>query len=238
MPTANPELQKSLKKAKSKRMMFAYVAKGAEGTLLVARKVKPKEIADARKELGGGTVYKGQCFGEGTTMVFELAKEPPGALQQQIRKRMKDDAGLSMPVEVRVNEKAEEELPEEVEGAEPEAEEGDEAPPPPGTKPTEGPPAGQGLGAWQAARELVVKDLRAVAAQIAATKDPTAAAAIVELQSIIKQLTPAPTTPQQVAELDRYLRTDDVITAAEEIPSEMGTVRIREPLLKALESLK
>jgi hypothetical protein len=48
-------------------------------------------------------------IGEEGTLVFELAKEPPATLAGQLRHRVKVDAGLSCPVEVRTNEQAEEE---------------------------------------------------------------------------------------------------------------------------------
>lgn len=102
------------------------------------------------------------------------------------------------------------------------------------------PPSADGKGnlaGWQTARETAVSQLKVVAAKVAATKDPDAVKVIVELQSIIKNLTPSPTTPQQVAELERYLA-DDVITAAEEVPPEYGTLHLRQPLLKALAKLK
>ena len=94
-----------------------------------------------------------------------------------------------------------------------------------------------GLRAWQAARQDAVDQLTSVAKAIAATKDPDARPAIIQLQSIIKNLTPAPETPEQIAELDRYLRDDDVITAAEEAPPAFGPIVLRDPLLKALATL-
>jgi hypothetical protein len=98
-------------------------------------------------------------------------------------------------------------------------------------------PTAAGLKAWQQARERVVAQIRQTSDLIAATGDPEAGGAVVELQSIVKNLTPKPATTQQVAELDRYLRTDDVIASAEEIPDEFGRLSIREPLLAALEQL-
>ena len=48
-------------------MFFALVAKGSEGKLLVDKKnISAKETADAKKECGGGTIYKGRCTGEDT----------------------------------------------------------------------------------------------------------------------------------------------------------------------------
>jgi hypothetical protein len=94
-----------------------------------------------------------------------------------------------------------------------------------------------GMKRWQAARSNAVEQLNKIAKAIAATRDPDAKGAIIELQSIVKNLTPSPGTPQQIAELDRYLREDDVITAAEEVPPRFGKLKIREPLLKALAAL-
>ena len=101
------------------------------------------------------------------------------------------------------------------------------------------PPLADGLAAWKAAREKVVKRLRRIADKINATGDPDAPAVVIELLSIVKNLTSKPTTPQQVAELDRHLRTDDVITDAEEvIPPDFYTPEIRKPLLAALEQIQ
>jgi hypothetical protein len=100
-------------------------------------------------------------------------------------------------------------------------------------------PLADALAAWKAARERVVKRLRRTADKITATGDPDAPAAVIELLSIVKNLTPRPATRQQVAELDRYLRTDDVITAAEEvIPPDFDTPAVRGPLLAALEQIR
>jgi hypothetical protein len=102
---------------------------------------------------------------------------------------------------------------------------------------TETPKTDGALAGWQAAREKAVGELKAVATAVAATKDPDAPKVIVELQSIIKNLTSAPTTPQQVAEMEKYLA-DDVITAVEEVPPEYGKLNIRKPLLAALAKMK
>lgn len=108
-----------------------------------------------------------------------------------------------------------------------------------GTVPPVAPPLADGLAAWKVARQKVVKQLRRVADKINATNDADAPAVVVELLSIVKNLTPKPATSQQVAELDRYLRTDDVITEAEEvIPPDFYTPTIRKPLLAALEQIK
>ena len=108
-----------------------------------------------------------------------------------------------------------------------------------GAVPPAAPPLADGLAAWKAARETVVKRLRRIADKINATGDADAPAVVIELLSIVKNLTSKPATPQQVAELDRYLRTDDVITDAEEvIPPDFYTPEIRKPLLAALEQIQ
>ncbi len=98
------ELANALKAAKSKPMFFAFVAKGTEGKLLVAKaKVPAKEVAEAKKASGGGTVFQGRCVYEGDTLVCELPKEGPGTLAGLIKKTIKNEAGLSMNVTLRVN---------------------------------------------------------------------------------------------------------------------------------------
>jgi len=113
-------LANALKQAKTKPMSFAFVAKGAEGKLLVNKiKIPPKDTADAKKSLGGGTIFKGRCLFENDVMVFEVAKEPPGTLANLIKKLIKNDAALTMNVLVRVNPELAE--GDETEGGEPPA---------------------------------------------------------------------------------------------------------------------
>lgn len=91
---------------------------------------------------------------------------------------------------------------------------------------------------WQAVRTTVVEQLRKLGAAIVAAKDPEAKDAIILLQAVVKNLTPQPDTPQKVAELERYLQTDDVIAEAE-APNPFGVaIEIRTPLLAALQKLK
>jgi hypothetical protein len=100
----NAELASALKMAKTKPMFFAFVAKGMEGTLLVEKaKIPSKKTAEAKKAIGGRTIYKWRCFVEEGEMVFEIAAEPPANLAAIIKKVMKSDAGLTMNVVIRVN---------------------------------------------------------------------------------------------------------------------------------------
>jgi hypothetical protein len=100
----NAELTNALKMAKTKPMFFAFVAKGSEGTLLVEKaKIPAKKTADAKKDLGGGTIFKGRCLFEDGSLVFEVPAEPPGNLAALLKKHIKSDAGLMMDVVVRVN---------------------------------------------------------------------------------------------------------------------------------------
>jgi hypothetical protein len=101
--TIDKELANALKAARGgKPMQFAFLPKGSEGKLLVDKKVPPKVIADTKKETGATSVFKGRCVAEDGTLVFYVAKEPPGPLLGQLKKRLKDDAGLTCPVEIRV----------------------------------------------------------------------------------------------------------------------------------------
>jgi hypothetical protein len=223
-------LVKAVKSARAgKPHKFAFIQKAPGGKLLLAKQLPPKNIAAAKKEVGSNTVFQGRCVGEQGILYFEVAKEAPPALPLQIKRVIKQDAGLAVDCLVRVKGDADEEL----EGEESESET------PPVAPPAE--PAAPGtnkMAVWTAAREAAVKDLRAIAAKVAATKDPDAAGVIIELQSIISNLTASPTSPQQVAELERYLTTDDVITVAEAVPKQFGTLKLREPLLKAVAALK
>jgi hypothetical protein len=133
MPVDQAQLSTALKQAKTIPMRFAFVAKGAEGRLLVEKKKVPaKEVANAKKECGGGTIFAGRCLFEDGTMVFEVPVEPPGTLENLIKKIIKSDAAQTMHVIVRVNPAlASEEEDEQHETAVPASEDAVPSPPPP-----------------------------------------------------------------------------------------------------------
>ena len=111
--TIDKDLTTTLKAARGgKPMRFAFFPKGAEGKLLVGKKIPAQEIAETKKATGAGSVLKGRCVGEDGTLVFYVVKVPPGTLYGQLRKRLKDDAGLTWPIEIRVSADAEAELAE------------------------------------------------------------------------------------------------------------------------------
>lgn len=99
------------------------------------------------------------------------------------------------------------------------------------------PEAGEGLAAWRQARSAAVTSLNALADAVGKLDIPEAPAAMILLRSVRANLTEAPTTPRQIAELRRYLQNDDVIDEAEH-PNGFGiTVSLRAPLLAALDGL-
>jgi hypothetical protein len=99
---AEVNLAAALKQAKSKQMFFAFVGKGTEGKLIVSRtKISPKEIAEAKKETGG-TAVTGKCFGDGSGLVFAVAKPAPATLGAALKKAAHRDAGLTIAPDVRV----------------------------------------------------------------------------------------------------------------------------------------
>jgi hypothetical protein len=147
MAQVDAKLVASLKQAKTNTMSFVFVAKGNEGKLLVdKKKISPKDAAEAKKECGGGTIYKGRCHGEGGTLLFEVGKEVPPSLPTLTKKIIKQDAGLTFDVEYRVaaDLAAEEGQGEaEGEGATPAATLAPSAPPaPPGPQPAQAAQAG------------------------------------------------------------------------------------------------
>lgn len=102
MAAVDAELNTALKQAKSKQMFFAFLGKGTDGKLLVSKsKISAKEIAEAKKELGGGNLVKGKCKGEGKTMVFEVAKDPPGTMAAALKKLLRE-TGLGLLPDIQV----------------------------------------------------------------------------------------------------------------------------------------
>jgi hypothetical protein len=96
------ELQANLNKARSGRMMFAFAHKGNGGSLVVNRTINGQSANKVKESSGGGTLFRGQCFGENGEMIFEVAKEPPAALAAAIKQAIVLHAGLSLKVVVRV----------------------------------------------------------------------------------------------------------------------------------------
>jgi hypothetical protein len=97
------------------------------------------------------------------------------------------------------------------------------------------PPA---MAGWKAARGKAVETLRALAGAVDKMDYLDAPEAVILLRAIAANLTEEPSTPQQLAELRRYLETDDVIEEAEE-PNGFGIeVSLRAPLLEALSALE
>jgi hypothetical protein len=227
MPDAT--LAAALKQAKGKKMFFAFVPKGSDGKLIISKtKIAPKQIAEAKKEIGGGTPVTGKCFGDGATMVFQVAKPAPATLGPALKKVAKRDTGLTIDPEFRLASDADAE--EETTGAAPA---GAGAPAAaavaPKAPPAAAPKAAPNLGPWQAARQDALNELKALATKIAATKHETAGGIIKEIGAIITKL-PANPAPSQIDNLEDFVRHDDTITAAEECPSHFHAVNIREPV--------
>ena len=88
------------------------------------------------------------------------------------------------------------------------------------------------LQQWAKVRGDAVTTLKGVAKEIADLKDPESAKAVIEISAVVKNLTVEPTSPQQIAELVRYIDKDDVVLDVSEFASD-----IRTPLLKVLAQL-
>jgi hypothetical protein len=166
-------------------------------------------------------------------MVFQVAKAAPATLAAALKKAAKRDTGLSIDPDVRVAGDADAE------------EEGTGAPAAGTAAPAVAPAvAGQpapavalNLGPWQAARQKAITDLKALAGKVAGTKHGSAAGVLKEIQYIISRL-PASPAPNEIDKVAAFVRDDDTITAAEDVPGHFHDVDIREPLLKALAALK
>jgi len=94
------------------------------------------------------------------------------------------------------------------------------------------------MAGWQAARGTALGQLKSLENAYRGMDEPEVDEAIILLSAIQANLTAEPGTPQQVAELERYITDDDIIAEAEE-PNGFGfQVALREPLLAALAELK
>jgi hypothetical protein len=97
-------VKKALKRGPAQPMFFAFFMKGGAGGKLIVNKAKvqPKQIEAAKKETGGSAVLKGVCFGEGGTLVFEMARPVAANVVAATKNLLKANAGLTLPVEYRV----------------------------------------------------------------------------------------------------------------------------------------
>jgi len=103
MANIDKDLAGALRQAKTKRMHFALVEKKqGEGTLIVTKSPTPQSaIAEAQRDLGGGKIFKGECFLDDKTgeLIFETDTEPPSV--NTLKAVIKRDAGLTLKVNSR-----------------------------------------------------------------------------------------------------------------------------------------
>lgn len=238
MPDA--ELLKSLKMAKGgKKMFFAFLPKGgSDGQLLLGKaKIPAKQIAETKKQLGGGNAITGKCFGgDGGVMVFQVAKDVAPALAAAVKKVVKRDAGLGIDPEFQLVSDADAEEPETDAGAVPAA----PPVPPAAADAAAGEAADEAplnLGPWKQARQDAIKDLKALAAKVASTKHGSAAGVLKEISYIMNRLPENPKA-NELDNLAKFIQTDETIAAAHEVPKHFHELDIRDSLLSALAAAK
>jgi hypothetical protein len=97
------QLAAALKQAQARTMYFAFIPGGADGRLIVSpSRVPPKQIAEAKRWVGGGAPLTGKCSGPAANMVFRVAKAAPAALGAALRRVVKRDAGLDIVAHVQL----------------------------------------------------------------------------------------------------------------------------------------
>jgi len=94
-------------------------------------------------------------------------------------------------------------------------------------------PAGDAMADWQAARAVALASLKAVATRIGAAKHASSGKAILEISAVMKNISAAPSSLQQVTELQHYLGSDDVVHDVCDLAED-----IRTPLLRVLGRLR
>ena len=91
---------------------------------------------------------------------------------------------------------------------------------------------------WSGARDTAINALKQLEAAVAKSSHPGVDRALISLRSIRANLSDPKPDAKKVADLENYLRNDDVVTSAE-TPNVFGVkVELRDPLLQALKSLK
>jgi hypothetical protein len=92
---------------------------------------------------------------------------------------------------------------------------------------------GAAMETWTSRRAAATLSLRSMAAKIASAKHSSSARAIMEIQSVVKNLSVEPSSLQQIAELQRWLAADAVVHDVCELVED-----IRTPLYDALDELR
>jgi hypothetical protein len=97
------------------------------------------------------------------------------------------------------------------------------------------PPANDGaaMASWATQRAAAVTSLKAVAGKIAAAKHASSVPAVAEIQAVLNKLNVEQPTLVQVAELQRYLGADTIVSDLCELADD-----IRTPMLGALGQLQ
>lgn len=202
-------------------LQFAACPANPVWGLLIGKRVGMPQKTALKTQFKSTTVHAGEVRWQEGALTFVVEKVK-GGMASLLQKAIKAVLGKGPKVRVVDAEGG-------VDGADEEV---------PGQTGAPKPELAAALNGWKTARAAAVAQLKALAAAIAAAKDPETKDAIILVQAIIKNMTEEPKTAQQVAELDRYLRTDDILVEAEE-PNPFGvTVNFRGPLLTALEPLK
>jgi hypothetical protein len=99
-------------------------------------------------------------------------------------------------------------------------------------------PGDAAMAAWQQAREDVVDSLDELCDAIAAARYEESAKAIILVRAIRANLVERPESKRKAAEMDNYLKTDEIIGHAEAKNGFGIRVQIRRPLIEALDRLK
>jgi hypothetical protein len=245
MAAADPDLLAGLKLAKTKKMFFAFIPKGgSDGKLIVSKvKIPLKKIQEAKKEISGGTPVTGKCMvTDGATIAFQTLKPTPPTMAAAVKKVAKRDTGLIIDPDFQVAGDAEAEEPETDTGAEesaPAAPAARAAAPAPdaGASAAAAAPDALNLAPWLKARDDAIKDLKALAGKVVATKHSSAPGVLKEINYIIGNL-PAKPTPNDLDKIESFIRNDDTLAAAHDVPPTFHKMDIRKSLLDALEAMK
>ncbi len=205
-----------------------------------------KKRARAMRE-GSGKVFIGLVYGEAGKHVFQLDEKPPGGLAKAIKKTAKMHTDLLIRVILRGpggfeldDETDAEELADlgtddeqvTAEGTETESESET------GPQTTPDGAVGEGLKQWQSAAQRARFQVRRLQTAIRLIEHTTSPEVVDLLDEVVEELETDPASRVEAETLLAYIRTDDVVARAEE-PNPFGVeVKIREPLLTALERLR
>jgi hypothetical protein len=212
------DLEGALAKVKQGLELQFTACVGRPYAVAVAAQITGKHRDTAKALNKGSTFINGNCIFEQNAHTFVVPRVQTG-MAKKLKAGLHAQTGKGYKVRVRGTE----------DGLvlDDETDRDDEQPT------AQAPTAAPDLSAWQTARAAVVDKLHILANELARAKHEKSPNAVLELNAVIKQLTPTPTSRHHVQEIETYIAKDRIVKDVCRLAFDF-----KQDLLRPLEELK